>query len=299
MKRPTKSFSCVMRRTKMSEGRKKYPCRIASSKRMMAPTITIPRGENKRTLPNRYSFLNMGIVYQKTPLTTNRYACRKEIVPQKGENVMATLQDLGMTLRCIKEEVWPVTSFKSFLDLNGDTVSAASIELHCPAGHSFTIEEAVQAKIISQEQAERILAYARTQFPQAKKDLGEREADGWLARSSDYPPNQQIMARRLQCVKCGAPAKWATYAHSKEQPLCLECRAAYDNFQRANRAAFSVFWQNTSGRPQEIFYDFMWDRFFSAEQAPVSASEAQELLGEYRKRAREESRQRARTRATN
>ena len=71
MKRPTKNFSCVNRGTKISEGRKKYPCRMTSSKRVMTPTMTIPKGENNRTLPNLYSFLNMSVVYQKTSLTTN------------------------------------------------------------------------------------------------------------------------------------------------------------------------------------------------------------------------------------
>src|SRR3989338_2756655 len=100
MKRPTKNFSCVKRVTKMSDGRKKYPCRITSSKRMRAPTITIPRGENNLTLPNLYSFLNMSIVYQETSLTTNRFYCRKSIALRKGEHAMA-LEGVGIIVRCI------------------------------------------------------------------------------------------------------------------------------------------------------------------------------------------------------
>src|SRR3989338_6838045 len=115
MKRPTKNFSCVKRGTKMSDGRKKYPCRITSSKRMRAPTITIPKGENSRTLPNRYKFFSIGIFYQKVSLITNTRPRTRILVPQNLPTLPCILQkrcrrdqlSQGTGLSCTKLQTLP------------------------------------------------------------------------------------------------------------------------------------------------------------------------------------------------
>ena len=214
---------------------------------------------------------------------------------------MTDLAGLGIAMYCIKSkkgrtEEWPITSFKSFLDLKEDSVSMASIELRCPLDHSFTLEEAVRAGIMPQAEAEKILAWAEQEFPRVKEDYEARVAEGRRARPSDYVPNEWVVAQGWRCTKCGAQAQSAGSPPQKQYATCLPCRADWANFHTDNKAAFDVFWNHTQSKLRDRFYALMRERFLADHPTPMSALEATALLAQWRKQARQESYQRRKKR---
>ena len=202
---------------------------------------------------------------------------------------MASSIEIPLILQCIGGEAWPFTSFRSYLSLREDSVSPASIMLECPSGHEFTLEKALKRKIIPQADAESILAYARAEFPAAKQRLKDAQARGSRATPEDYIPNQEVVAKGWECVRCGIPAQWGRV---QQFALCLVCRAAWSNFYTDNEAAFDVFQYATRHSPR--FWVLMQEAFLAGNRIPMTAPEAEVLLQDWRKQARRESRQRRR-----
>lgn len=207
---------------------------------------------------------------------------------------MPTLQELGITLQCIRGEEWPTTSFSYLLDLKQETVGPGSITFSCPMRHSFTLEQALNKGLYTSDMGERILARARLEFAEAKKTYEQRKREGWRVRPSDLIPNQEVVAKGWSCVKCGNPAQ-ASLDDPPTQSLviCNGCRAAWTNFHYDHRAAFGVFY-GTRGRPYELFRGLMWRKFLNNEGGIPTEAQAKELLVEFRKQAQQESRERAR-----
>ena len=221
---------------------------------------------------------------------------------------MAPLQEdignLGITMRCIRGEEWPTASFRSLLDLKGNEVTEDAITLHCPVGHSFTLQQAVAKGIFPEDVRMRVLALAKQQFPQMKKELEEREREGWRARPSSYIPNAEVVAKGWPCVKCHKPAQWAPFTprggtqRNENRALCLECKASWENFGTDSKEAFDVF-QNSSEkpywRPIQLFDGELWKKFI-LDEPPATKLEAETLFPVYLERARQEVKDRARSR---
>lgn len=176
-------------------------------------------------------------------------------------------------IQCIKGEEWPVTGFKSFIEVKDDPITEDSITFHCPAGHKFTLKQALSKDIFSEEQAQKILNHARKQ----KKEYQER--DWSICRASDFLPDKELTVFKLPCVRCGKTAQRRLIGASKV--LCLECYADWFNYDKNTHNILDRTW----GKPYKLLWEILFDRFLK--NMPVlEVSKAEALLKECRKKAR-------------
>lgn len=187
------------------------------------------------------------------------------------------MNTLGITMKCIKGEVWPTTEFKCFVQATDDPLTQKSITFHCPINHKFTLEQAIQQNIFTPEQAQKILN-------SAKKSQKEFQNRDWsVFQPSDFLENKEVMAAKLSCVKCGKPAKrvlgkreeWEKFA------LCFECLAAWHNY---DKKTFDLL-DKTHGRPWNLFWEAIFKRFLK-NLPSLDQSGAEKLLEECRKIAK-------------
>ena len=98
-----------------------------------------------------------------------------------------------------------------------------------------------------------------------------------------------MVAADLPCVRCGRkPAGWCgkklseNEAECRQTALCLDCRAAWHDY---NRSKSFLVYDRTHGRPAEIFWMAIFERFVKR-LPPLNQVESEKLLNECRKQAK-------------
>ncbi|HEY4509871.1 MAG TPA: hypothetical protein VJC15_02690 [Candidatus Paceibacterota bacterium] len=172
---------------------------------------------------------------------------------------MTIPQELGITLKCIKGEEWPATSFRSSLDLKAESVTEESITFYCPLWHSFTLAQAIQKGIFSPELAQKFLAFAMEQFPLTRADYEQRMKEGWKSKPSHWIVNQEIVAKGWKCVHCGNQAHLALSKKTEEYALCRNCAADWSNL--LTDLGFDGLTDRKEARILFRIWDFIWERF--------------------------------------
>jgi len=175
-------------------------------------------------------------------------------------------------IRCIKGEEWPITGYKSFIQVQDNPLTEKSITFTCPVGHKFTLEQALLKGIFTQGRAQKILDYAKKQ----KSKYQERD---WLVwQASDLLPDEKVVSLNLSCVRCGKTAQRRT----GKLALCLECCAAWFNYEKGK--AFSLL-DKTHGKPHDLLWGSIFDRFLKGLPS-LDSSAAEKLLEDCRNIAR-------------
>jgi hypothetical protein len=78
---------------------------------------------------------------------------------------------LPMTMKCpIGGEEWVASMFRSFITGVAPKQTARTIHFACPAGHWFSLGEAVRAGMFTRKQKEQIVAQARELHTEYKTD---------------------------------------------------------------------------------------------------------------------------------
>ena len=79
------------------------------------------------------------------------------------------MQQLPLSLRCpVGGEDWPVTGYRSYVDLTKQKGTMGSVRFFCPALHDFTLRKAWKARMFNKEQVAMILAEAERLFEMGK-----------------------------------------------------------------------------------------------------------------------------------
>lgn len=194
---------------------------------------------------------------------------------------------IDIIMRCVNGEEWPLESFKSFVQIRDSQITEESVIFSCPAGHDFTLKQALAKNIFTREEADKLIN-------QANK-LKVQYAGNQPRQASDYIPNKEVSALDILCVCCGKKAQWSAggkpsedMAKCKEFALCLECRADWSDYD--TKEAFNLL---TWGKASDLFWEAIFDRFIK--HLPVlDRFEAEKLLTECRKKARKTSSRRPR-----
>jgi len=185
---------------------------------------------------------------------------------------------IGIIMRCLMEEEWPSESFKSYVRTRDDPITEESVLFTCPAGHKFTLKQALVKGIFTEEDANKLIS-------QAKK-LKEQCTGNRAWQASDYIPSKEIAALNIPCVRCGEKAEWSPkglkdMVKRKRLALCLKCRADWGNYD--NKESFNFL---TWGKASDLFWEAIFGRFINNLPA-LDRSGAEKLLIECRKKVRE------------
>ena len=198
-------------------------------------------------------------------------------------------EDLPLIMQCIRGDEWPIVSFTITPDLEGDVVTEDSITINCPAGHSYTLRQALQRKLHSRRVADELLEMTREIFPKLKAEHKEQYfEDGrirWKAKS--FPPDPTVIALKLQCIRCEDPATTGFHKIRKETVLCSQCRADWHNENKGR--AFSALCGRARGRPGDWWYDTVFYRFV-LHLPPFSEEELRIVLERCRAEAKKRKR---------
>lgn len=189
-----------------------------------------------------------------------------------------------MIMRCIKGEEWPITSFKSFVNIN-ILFGEEAVNFLCPAGHTFTLKDALKKGMFSWEDANRILADAKKLY----------DKDWSVHLPEDYLPDKEVEQSGAVCNVCKKKAqRWW-----REKSICCSCMAAFDNYLEGYlkneelREVLMCHW----GKASDLLWYKIFQRFIDS--APILKKvELEALFLECKKEARKQYGKKSKKRAT-
>lgn len=168
-----------------------------------------------------------------------------------------------LVLCCVRGEEWPTNLFEiGNIRARDGSITEKSIVLSCPAGHRFSLKQALKKGIFTLEQVQRLL-------------IAIEKANEPLPISED----EKIVNLGLSCVRCG---KKAQMAMGRDFPLCLGCYEAW--LKECDGEVFKLS-NRTSGKPWYLFWDALFKRFVE-KLPPLDHDAALELLQQCRKQAK-------------
>ncbi len=192
------------------------------------------------------------------------------------------------TMRCIKGEMHPLADYFTTVNTLDNPLIASSVQMSCPLNHTFTLEEALAAEILTPDEGALVMQQARRTLENFGKQLAEAE------RPENFPVNEEIVRANLSCVRCGQPAKTSASGKNEERKtrtvLCLQCRA--DWYHNDNGKVWDVA-SKTRGKSLDLFWDGVFASFVD-HRPSLTKEEAVILLAECRKQAKEKKKKRTR-----
>lgn len=211
-------------------------------------------------------------------------------------DTIGDLKGVPAIFSCVKGDQWPTTSFQSFIEAAHNPLTEDSVVFICPAGHRFTLRQALKKGIFTQEQGKKLMAGAKKQ----KEEYFDKGGNfRWPASSTI--PTKEIESMDLYCVRCNEEAKFVVpgvirheeQGRWQEFALCLQCAADFANWDKGE--AFGSLYNRLHPRKRYFLWKEVFRRFCRGE-SPLDFDETEKLLQGYHKQIKLSAKKRRRKR---